>query len=180
MPTAKYGLRYPSLADAPNGPSQLQTLAEDVEGTLADGLLAWKAYTPVWTSSSTYPLINNGSATGRYCQLGHLVIFNATITVGSTTTLGSGFYQVSLPPGLTSATTGTSLVSAYFLDQSASETDKHHVGIGRIPPASSIVERIYVVGASTSGLPWSPTSPVVPAVDDKINLSGTYETSVAP
>lgn len=35
MPTTPtYGLRYPSLADAPNGPDAVQDLAEDVEATL--------------------------------------------------------------------------------------------------------------------------------------------------
>jgi hypothetical protein len=35
MPTTpEYGLRYPSLADAPNGPDAVQDLAEDVESTL--------------------------------------------------------------------------------------------------------------------------------------------------
>jgi hypothetical protein len=36
MPTTPtYGLRYPSLADAPNGPDAVQDLAEDVESTLS-------------------------------------------------------------------------------------------------------------------------------------------------
>lgn len=32
--TTRFGLRYPELTDAPNGPAQLQTLAGDVEGWL--------------------------------------------------------------------------------------------------------------------------------------------------
>ena len=33
--TSRFGLRYPELTDAPNGPAQFQTLAYDVDGKLA-------------------------------------------------------------------------------------------------------------------------------------------------
>lgn len=38
MPTSVYGLRFPTADDSPNGPQQIQDLAEDVESTLQNDL----------------------------------------------------------------------------------------------------------------------------------------------
>lgn len=178
MPTPNYGLRYPSGSDEPNGPLQIQHLAEDVEDLLADGLLAWQAYTPVLTGSTSNPSLGNGTATGHYCKIGKTVHFTAKILWGSTTTNGSGFYSVSLPPGLNASSVGTNLARAYFFDSSgATVADKHFVGVGTISASAAEVDRIYLTGASANGLPWSAAAPVVPDDDDYIQVAGTYETA---
>lgn len=180
MPTPTYGLRYPDGADIPNGPLQLQNLAEDVEDTLGDGLTAWLSYTPAWTGSTGNPGVGNATRTGRYCKLGRIVHFTAKILIGSTTTVGSGFYSISLPPGLPVSTVGTCLCMAYYFDTSgAGESDKHYIGIGNISATAQEVDRIRFVGDTLNGLPWSATAPVVPATDDYVIVTGTYETSVA-
>src|SRR5579864_7885838 len=63
--------------------------------TLAMG--AWASYTPSWTGSSTNPSLGNGSLTGRYTQIGKVVLFSVVLTAGSTTTYGSGFWTFTLP-----------------------------------------------------------------------------------
>jgi hypothetical protein len=57
----------------------------------------WGAYTPVWTGLTTNPTIGNGSLTGAYMQAGQLVHFRLAITMGSTTTYGSGQWRLTLP-----------------------------------------------------------------------------------
>lgn len=59
---------------------------------------AWSTYTPTWTAATTNPNIGNGTRLGRYMQVGKTVHFVAEITMGSTTTYGSGIWSVGLPP----------------------------------------------------------------------------------
>lgn len=58
---------------------------------------AWSAYTPVWGSVGTAPTLGNGSISGKYFQNGLDVHVKASIAIGSSTTLGSGAYTISLP-----------------------------------------------------------------------------------
>lgn len=58
---------------------------------------AWTAYTPTWGSAATAPAIGNGSLTGQYIQLGKVVIFAAMITMGTTSTFGTGQWTLTLP-----------------------------------------------------------------------------------
>lgn len=58
---------------------------------------AGTSYTPVWTASTTNPVINNGTIVGVYKQVNKWVTFHVVITCGSTTTYGSGTYIVTIP-----------------------------------------------------------------------------------
>ena len=71
--------------------------------TLAD---PWVTYTPAWTSTGTAPAIGNGTIVGASITTGPKTIdFRILITMGSTTTYGTGSYRFSLP--VTAATLGT-------------------------------------------------------------------------
>jgi hypothetical protein len=54
-------------------------------------------YTPTWASAATQPSLGNGTITGHYMKIGNLYIVKIKLTMGSTTTYGSGAYQFSLP-----------------------------------------------------------------------------------
>lgn len=69
-------------------------------------------YTPSWTSSGTAPSLGNGTLTGRYIQIGNLVIVTINGTMGSTTTYGTGTYSWSLP--VNAAGTGFILVGSAY------------------------------------------------------------------
>jgi hypothetical protein len=58
---------------------------------------SFSTYTPVWTASGTAPNIGNGTASGRWLQIGKLVVATAGLVFGSTTTFGTGSYYLSLP-----------------------------------------------------------------------------------
>lgn len=55
------------------------------------------AYTPAWTASTTNPTLGNGTLTGRIIHAGKFVYLSWDLTIGSTTTLGSGVYGWSIP-----------------------------------------------------------------------------------
>lgn len=65
---------------------------------------AWTSYTPVWSSSGTQPVLNNGTLVGYYAKIGRLVVAKIMLNTGNTTTFGTGFYSWTLP--LTAAVTG--------------------------------------------------------------------------
>jgi hypothetical protein len=67
------------------------------EGSLNSITRYGGTYTPVWTGSTSDPLIGNGTVEGFYTREGRTVTATATITMGSTTTYGSGLWRVSLP-----------------------------------------------------------------------------------
>lgn len=62
---------------------------------ITDG--SWTAFTPTWTASGTPPALGNGSISGAYCQVGKLIVCRGQLTMGNTTTFGTGAYSISLP-----------------------------------------------------------------------------------
>jgi len=57
---------------------------------------AWTSYTPTW-EAATPPAIGNGTITGAYKVIGKTCFVRGRITMGSTTTYGSGDWSIGLP-----------------------------------------------------------------------------------
>jgi hypothetical protein len=57
----------------------------------------WTAYTPVWTATSTNPVIGNGTITGAYKIIGKTCFVRVKLVIGTTTTTGTGPWEFSLP-----------------------------------------------------------------------------------
>ncbi|SRR6266436_6590240 len=57
----------------------------------------WNAFTPAWTSNGVAPVLGNGTITGKYVQDGKYIHYTGKLTMGSTTTFGTGIYQINLP-----------------------------------------------------------------------------------
>lgn len=79
----------------------------------------WTSYGSIaWSSSGTQPVLNNGTLTGRYRRTtdSDLVIFEFRLTMGSTTTYGTGTYFISVPvtPSATAVTNNCGY--GYILD----------------------------------------------------------------
>ncbi len=71
--------------------------AADLLAIFPGGVDAAASYIPVWRSSGTQPVLGNGSVTGAYYKIGRLVYYAATLSIGSTSTFGTGSYTLSLP-----------------------------------------------------------------------------------
>lgn len=63
---------------------------------LGDAWTSWGSGAS-WTGSSSNPAIGNGTWSGKYLQVGKFVEFSIEITMGSTTTYGTGNWQLALP-----------------------------------------------------------------------------------
>lgn len=106
--TARYAWPYPEGSDVPNVPSRMLALAQGVETTVGgiDDRVAviegaWTAYTPTWTASVSNPSLGNGVLTGAYRKVGKSISIRINLTMGSTTSYGSGGWLLSLPPTMT-------------------------------------------------------------------------------
>lgn len=131
---------------------------------------AWTAYTPTWTAATTNPTLGNGVAAGWYIQAGKLVIYTATITMGSTTTYGTGQYSISLPAAAAAGRTHLSHDCEALIGGSA------YPVFARIA-ASATTARLYCE-ATTAGNPLrslTASAPAAWASGSVLTVSGTYE-----
>jgi len=82
-----------AASDIPNYPSDATKLLKG-DGTWGP---SFAAYTPVWTAAGTAPSLGNGTLSGRYIQLGKLVVLAFTFVAGTTTTFGTSDWFFTLP-----------------------------------------------------------------------------------
>jgi len=54
-------------------------------------------YLPVWSSTGSAPSVGDGSLTGRWARTGKVVHFWILLLFGSTTSVGSGIWNFTLP-----------------------------------------------------------------------------------
>ena len=133
---------------------------------------AWTPYTPAWTSSGTNPVLNNGTATGRYLKIGRTCYVSVLITTGSTTTYGSGTYAFGLP--FASANAGVvQLGVARVSGASTTWIGQCHVNAG----ASTAGITTNASATNTAGSNITPTSPETWAAGAAYRFSLTYQTA---
>lgn len=87
-------------------------------GIVSTGLGAWTSYIPTWTSSGTAVSLGNGTITGAYAKVGRIVHWRFSLTMGSTTTYGTGNYFISLPTAALALST-LPLCNSVIVDTSA-------------------------------------------------------------
>src|SRR3972149_963568 len=136
---------------------------DDMAGltTLGAAWTDW-ASTFAWTATTVNPAIGNGTKTAKYINIGKLVIFTASIVMGSTTTYGTGTYIFSVP--FTAATTTLHAGAACLIDQGT--------GSNRQPGATRFNTTSNVTIQGTGG-PIAPTLPFTWASGDTIAFTLT-------
>lgn len=156
------------------GAGEIPTAAKmnaEIRDALAGIQDAWDVYTPTWTGSVTNPVIGDGTLTGAYLQVGKTFHFRISITMGSTTTYGSGGWLLALPavpivPHL--------LVMGVARDTSASQSFPI-AGERAGTSGSSLSLRVW---PTTAGNPFSgitSTTPFAWGTGDILSLTGTFE-----
>ncbi|HEX5543673.1 MAG TPA: hypothetical protein VFX60_19320 [Micromonospora sp.] len=168
MPTTSRGYRYPAASSAPNVPLDLGNLAADVDADIA-ALIAWTDYTPTWTAATTNPVAGaNATLYGRYQQIGKRITYVGYISMGNTTTYGSGAWLISLPVTAKTVATVQALYpgSAYLFDNS--------VTANRQPAAAVLYDTTHLFLSTMSGSAAA-TVPFTWATSDAAHWSITYE-----
>ena len=146
----------------------------------------WAAYTPVLTASTTNPTLGNGTILGRYMQIGKTVWCSVRLAWGSTSTVGSGIYRITLPVTAASdyndataeSAAGGLTQGARIFDTDGGGVSKHYYG-WRVRIRSGLdfdVAKAADEGSSSgvSGA-YTDTVPVVPADGDTMQAFFVYE-----
>lgn len=136
---------------------------------------AWTTYTPTWTAS-TNPAIGNGTITdtGAYVQIGKTVHFRLKITMGSTTTFGSGGFYVGLPVAHNHGVE-SQIGRVHLLDSSA---NSRYTAVAYTHSGSSSSLFLSYINAAASQNTLSgitATAPFTWAASDVLSVTGTYE-----
>lgn len=122
--------------------------ASDINNILAPG---WTSYTPSWTTSGSAPSLGNGTLTGRYRRPSgsDLVVVEFKLTMGSTTTFGTGTYFISVPvtPSATAVSNGVGAL--YLLDSGT--LDK--AGVIKFEDTSKFTPVTATAGVVTNTIP---------------------------
>lgn len=151
-------------ATAPS--SQSGAFASGNVGSLPGLSDAWTAYTPAWTSTGTAPALGNATVDAAYQQFGKTVRFRIFITLGSTSTVGTGSYRFSLP---VTAKMGARhpLGPVVIYDSSTTTEDDDYRAV-----LNSTTTLKMVKGNSTA---VSQTNPWTWATSDEFHIQGEYE-----
>lgn len=72
-------------------------LNQEIRDQITSMLDTWTSYTPTWTAATTNPSLGNGTIVGRYIKIGRTCTAVIKLTMGSTTTYGSGLYRFGIP-----------------------------------------------------------------------------------
>lgn len=130
---------------------------------------AWTTYTPTWTATTTNPVVNNGVQTGRFNRAGKSIDVSIAITLGTTTTIGSGTYIFAVPVTTVGIVNQTANGTGAFFDTSGG------VIFGGYAP--TWFSTSAVIARNPSGAVMSSAAPVVPATGDIISHGLRYETT---
>lgn len=152
----------------------LATGAVTPEKLLAGAGTSWSltSWTPTIGGSGGSPTVGNGTATGKWTQIGKIGIFEAKIVAGTTTVFGSVSTVVSLPFTLdTAILDGRHLIGDFeFLDVSAPAAYW-----GKLAVASSTGADLYMINTGGSYAQPSNVTTAVPAAvgtGDVLRITG--------
>lgn len=170
MPSTPLGLPYPSGSQPVNIPGDMGALASATDDLFDPVLGEWVSYAPTWTGSGGNPAIGNGTIVGKYRQVGKSVDFSIMVTMGSTTTYGSGQWSLTLPfaPVLNGGN--------WFFIGAARTSVTYFLGGEIVTPGSATMTlRCLPTTAGNNYVSASPTVPVTWATGNILAISGSYE-----
>jgi hypothetical protein len=130
---------------------------------------AWSTYTPNWTAATTAPVLGNGTLVGRYVKIGRTVIVHANLTMGSTTTYGSGGYSFDLPA--TASNAGAAYIgNAHLLGGT------RWAGQLVIAPTATNTSPFFPTNTTTTNLAqMAAAAPVTLASTHQLRMTAVYE-----
>ena len=140
---------------------------------LASAIGQWASYTPIWTASTTNPVLGNGTLIGRYCVVGKLCTMAVKLIIGSTTTPGDGNWAFSIPlPMIAGNDTAPNYIGTANCRKSGTTT---YVLAVYLAPVFSTTKTTHFVQDGTSNLNLTPTTPFAWATGDSLTFEITYE-----
>jgi hypothetical protein len=123
----------------------------------------WTAYTPTWTAATTNPTLGNGTLEGHYVKAGRLVIYRIRLLFGSTTTVGSGAYNFTLP------------FSGTGHDPAGQGMARDDSAVSHMPVFSRLSGSAVIDLFTGAGAVVTAAAPFTWATNDRISVTGIYE-----
>jgi hypothetical protein len=144
--------------------------------TVLDLLSAWTSFTPTWGISLGGNSLGNGTLDGKYFRIGKLCHVHARLTIGSTTSFGSGgFFLFTMP--FTMLTTFPTGGARRVGDFSIFDASTSNVGMGYVRQYDStrVVMEYPQTSMMTSYQVVTNTAPMTWATGDVLDLWLTIE-----
>lgn len=136
----------------------------DIETALSSSLTT---YTPSWITSGVAPALGNGTLLGRYTEVGGFHWVQVMLTMGTTTTYGTGFFAFTLPGSGANLASTDAVGSARLFDTSASA----HYGATSVSPTGvNYVKMLFGSSGEVTG-----ASPFTFATGDVVALSLLFQ-----
>lgn len=126
------------------------------------------SYTPTWTASSVNPSLGNGTLVGSYARVGDWFAVTIALTVGSTTTAGTGSYTFSLPFTVVTLSGARWVWQVDVLDAGV----QHYNGWATIASAGTGTSEILWSSTTQTGANVGAASPVAFGTNDQITITG--------
>lgn len=128
------------------------------------------SYTPTWTATTTNPTLGNGTLTGYYARMNDLVWYMISLTIGTTTALGTGTWEFAAPVAAANPPRFYA-GSVQVLDSGVAD----YLGISRLDQTSTRIRGIvYNGGAAGAAASLGPAIPHAWGNGDVCVLSGFY------
>lgn len=160
----------PTIAsgDTTTVPTNLATYRDALKGASE----AWTAFTPTWTGVTANPALGNGSFTGTaYARVNKLVHFRIVLTMGSTTTYGTG--QWIFTPPVAPVAVATNRIP-FLADLYDAGVNAYH-GVANFFTGGNLY--LYC-DPTTAGNPLRGVAAAAPftwGTGDQVVIAGTYE-----
>lgn len=167
--TPVLALPYPAGTDAADVPYHMQQLAQAVETALAS---AWVAYTPTWSASGGGHAIGNGSLVGARRLIGKTCYWRIIMTIGTSTSAGTGVWSWGLPV----AAHGSMPLASPVGTAGAFDASATGIFAGNVVLISGTGVGVIDVGAAANAR-WQNGTPFGIASTDTLVLAGVYETA---
>jgi hypothetical protein len=140
-------------------------------GPVSSDGLAWPTYIPTWTAASSNPVIGNGSLIGRVKQIGKTTFISIKLTIGSSTTFGSGYWKLTLP---FNAVNADSVLLKTIFYKSSGTTWYQGLSWTSYDGNTSYIVPLLDQGATGSAAITS-IVPFTWATGDTLTITGSYE-----
>jgi hypothetical protein len=123
-------------------------------------------FSPTWGNTGTANSLGNGTLNGTYLQIGKLVVYTINLTIGSTTTIGSGAMTLTVP-----------VASPGLGPQGNTSVIMFHSGSGTFYRGNALNSSVTVFVLVDNASPMASvtaTNPFTWATGDTIQVTGIY------
>lgn len=134
----------------------------------------YETYTPTWDASSSSPAVGDGTISGKFWVDNTSMFLSIELTMGSTTTFGTGNYSFTIPTGYQAASDMWTFGSGVGVDDTAnSATGYKHIPLVPFiqPDATTVLMRAVDASSPPVAIAVTEAHPITWANNDIIRIT---------